>query len=342
MTERTELLRVTDLKVYFAQSKGVVIRRKTGTVRAVDGVSFSVYRGETLGVVGESGSGKTSLGRAILQLRRPTSGSVTFEGIELTELKGQALRRLRRKTQMIFQDPYASLNPRMTVGQILAEPIRLHGLAKGPGVRERVNELLVLVGLNPSFAQRYPHQFSGGQRQRVGIARALAVNPTFLVCDEPVSALDVSIRAQLINLLEDLQQRLNLTYLFIAHDLSVVRHISNRVAVMYLGKLVEVADSDDVYEEPLHPYTQALLSAVPVPDPHIERRRRRLPVTGDIPSALNPPSGCHFRTRCPYAQQRCADEEPPLLEARDGHSVACHFWQQIAAARPAVSVKEVS
>lgn len=342
MTEPAELLRVTDLKVHFTQSKGVVIRRKTGTVLAVDGVSFSVYRGETLGVVGESGSGKTSLGRAILQLRRPTSGSVTFEGIELTELKGQALRRLRRKTQMIFQDPYASLNPRMTVGQILAEPIRLHGLGKGPEVRERVNELLVLVGLNPSFAQRYPHQFSGGQRQRVGIARALAVNPTFLVCDEPVSALDVSIRAQLINLLEDLQQRLKLTYLFIAHDLSVVRHISDRVAVMYLGKLVEVADSDDLYEEPLHPYTQALLSAVPVPDPQIERRRRRLPVKGDIPSALNPPSGCHFRTRCPYAQQRCTDEEPPLLEARDGHSVACHFWQQIAAAGPAVSVKEVS
>ena len=342
MTEPTELLRVTNLKVYFARSRGVLLKRNTGMVRAVDDVSFSVYRGETLGVVGESGSGKTTLGRAILQLRRPTSGSVTFEGVELTTLKGQALRRLRRKTQMIFQDPYASLNPRMTVGQILAEPVRLHKLATGRAVGERVDELLGLVGLSTKFAHRYPHQFSGGQRQRVGIARALAVNPTFLVCDEPVSALDVSIRAQLINLLEDLQHRLHLTYLFIAHDLSVVRHISNRVAVMYLGKLVEVAGSDDLYEDPLHPYTQALLSAVPVPDPQIERRRKRLPVTGDIPSAFNPPSGCHFRTRCPYAQQRCSEEEPPLIEARSGHTVACHFWEQISAARSAVSVKEVS
>jgi oligopeptide transport system ATP-binding protein len=342
MSRPDELLRVTNLKVYFAQSRGVILKRNTGTVRAVDDVSFSVFRGETLGVVGESGSGKTTLGRAILQLRRPTSGSVTFEGVELTKLRGNALRRLRRQTQMIFQDPYASLNPRMTVGQILAEPIRLHKLAMGQAVGERVDELLGLVGLSTKFAHRYPHQFSGGQRQRVGIARALAVNPTFLVCDEPVSALDVSIRAQLINLLEDLQHRLDLTYLFIAHDLSVVRHISNRVAVMYLGKLVEVAGSDDLYEEPLHPYTQALLSAVPVPDPQIERLRKRLPVTGDIPSAFNPPSGCHFRTRCPYAQQLCSEEEPPLIEARSGHTVACHFWEQISAARSAVSVKEVS
>jgi len=342
MSEPDELLRVTNLKVHFAQSRGVILKRNTGTVRAVDDVSFSVFRGETLGVVGESGSGKTTLGRAILQLRRPTSGSVTFEGVELTKLRGNALRRLRRQTQMIFQDPYASLNPRMTVGQILAEPIRLHKLAMGRAVGERVDELLGLVGLSTKFAHRYPHQFSGGQRQRVGIARALAVNPTFLVCDEPVSALDVSIRAQLINLLEDLQHRLDLTYLFIAHDLSVVRHISNRVAVMYLGKLVEVAGSDDLYDEPLHPYTQALLSAVPVPDPQIERLRKRLPVTGDIPSAFNPPSGCHFRTRCPYAQQLCSEEEPPLIEARSGHTVACHFWEQISAARSAVSVKEVS
>ena len=342
MSRPDELLRVTNLKVYFAQSRGVILKRNTGTVCAVDDVSFSVFRGETLGVVGESGSGKTTVGRAILQLRRPTSGSVTFEGVELTKLRGNALRRLRRQTQMIFQDPYASLNPRMTVGQILAEPIRLHKLAMGRAVGERVDELLGLVGLSTKFAHRYPHQFSGGQRQRVGIARALAVNPTFLVCDEPVSALDVSIRAQLINLLEDLQHRLHLTYLFIAHDLSVIRHISNRVAVMYLGKLVEVAGSDDLYEEPLHPYTQALLSAVPVPDPQIERLRKRLPVTGDIPSAFNPPSGCHFRTRCPYAQQLCSEEEPPLIEARSGHTVACHFWEQISAARSAVSVKEVS
>lgn len=337
-----ELLRVTDLTVHFVQARGVVLRRQTGVVHAVDGVSFYVCRGETLGVVGESGSGKTTLGRAILQLRRPTSGSVLFEGVELTTLRGRRLRALRRKTQMIFQDPYASLNPRMTVKRILAEPIRLHKLAAGEALGRRVDELLSLVGLSARFGHRYPHQLSGGQRQRVGIARALAVDPIFLVCDEPVSALDVSIRAQLINLLEDLQQRLRLTYLFIAHDLSVVRHISNRVAVMYLGKLVEVANSDDLYEEPLHPYTLALLSAVPVPDPQVERKRRRLPVTGDIPSALNPPSGCRFRTRCPYAQQRCADEEPPLVEGRSGHSVACHYWEQIAAGRSPVTVKEVS
>ena len=337
-----ELLRVSNLKVYFTQTRGVLLRHGTGIVRAVDDVSFSLRRGETLGLVGESGSGKSSLGRAILQLRRPTSGSVLFEGVELTTLSGQRLRRLRRKTQMIFQDPYASLNPRMTVGRILAEPIRLHRLTSGAGVRRRVSELLHLVGLNPDFAHRYPHEFSGGQRQRIGIARALAVNPSLIVCDEPVSALDVSIRAQLINLLEDLQQRLQLTYLFIAHDLSVVRHISDVVAVMYLGKLVEVADSDDVYEDPLHPYTQALLSAVPIPDPDLERRRRRVRLEGDIPTALDPPSGCRFRTRCQYAQQRCSDEEPALVEVRSGHSVACHFWEQIAATRSAAMVKEVS
>ncbi len=336
------LLRADNLKVHFTQSRGVVLRRRTGVVRAVDGVSLSVRRGETLGLVGESGSGKSTLGRAILRLRRPTAGSVVFDGIDLTNLSGRDLRRVRRRMQMIFQDPHASLNPRMTVGRILAEPIKLHRLAKGAGVRRRVNELLALVGLNADFAGRYPHEFSGGQRQRIGIARALAVNPAFLVCDEPVSALDVSIRAQLINLLEDLQQRLQLTYLFIAHDLSVVRHISDRVAVMYLGKLMEVADSDDLYEEPLHPYTQALLSAVPVPDPSVERQRRALPLRGDVPSALNPPSACRFHTRCPYAQERCQVEEPPLLEARPGHSVACHFWEQIAASRGSLIEKEVS
>ena len=310
-------------------------------MRAVDGVSLSVRRGETLGLVGESGSGKSTLGRAILQLHRPTSGSVLFEGIELTRLRGRKLRRMRRKTQMIFQDPYASLNPRMTVGRILGEPIRLNGLMRGKQIQERVSQLLELVGLNPQFAGRYPHEFSGGQRQRIGVARALAVNPSFLVCDEPVSALDVSIRAQLINLLEDLQEALHLTYLFIAHDLSVVRHISDRVAVMYLGKLMEVASSDDLYDEPLHPYTQALLSAVPVPDPRLERERRRVPLAGDIPSALNPPSACRFHTRCPYVRERCRIEEPRLEEAGEGHSVACHYWEEIAAGRAALAHKEV-
>ncbi len=341
MTPSDELLRVDNIKVYFSQSRGVLLRRLTGTVRAVDGVSLSVRRGETLGLVGESGSGKSTLGRAILQLHRPTSGRVLFDGVELTKLRGRELRRVRRTTQMIFQDPYASLNPRMTVGRILAEPIRLHRLARGKQAQERVSQLLQLVGLNPQFAGRYPHEFSGGQRQRIAVARALAVNPSFLVCDEPVSALDVSIRAQLINLLKDLQETLHLTYLFIAHDLSVVRHISDRVAVMYLGKLMEVAASDDLYDEPLHPYTQALLSAIPVPDPRLERQRLRVQLVGDIPSALSPPPACRFHTRCPYVRERCRIEEPRLEVARGGHSVACHYWEEIAARRAALTRKEV-
>ncbi len=341
MSRDHPLLRVENLRVHFTVTTGVILRRSLGTVKAVDDVSFTIEQGETLGLVGESGSGKSTLGRAILQLRRPTSGTVLFAGREMTRLRRGELRRLRQKTQMIFQDPYASLNPRMSVGRILAEPLRLHHLARGRQVSERVAELLTVVGLSREHASRYPHEFSGGQRQRIGIARALAVNPTLLICDEPVSALDVSIRAQLINLLEELQQKLGLTYLFIAHDLSVVRHISNRVAVMYLGKLMEVADSDQLYDRPLHPYTQALLSAVPVPDPRIERRRVRVAISDQIPSPLDPPAGCRFHTRCPYAQERCRVEEPRLKLAASGHTVACHFWEEIVAARQRPVVEEV-
>ncbi|HID34830.1 MAG TPA: ATP-binding cassette domain-containing protein, partial [Anaerolineae bacterium] len=291
------LLEVKDLKMYFPITKGIIIQRKIADVKAVDGLSFNIKRGETLGLVGESGCGKSTTGRAILQLYRPTAGSVKFEGKELTTMKGETLRRQRREMQMIFQDPYASLNPRLTVGNIIGEPLEVHNLAKGKEKRERVQELLKLVGLNPYFINRYPHEFSGGQRQRIGIARALAVNPKFIVADEPISALDVSIQAQIVNLLEDLQADLGLTYLFIAHDLSMVRHISDRVAVMYLGKIVELTDHETLYENPLHPYTKALLSAVPIPDPYIEEKRQRIVLEGDVPSPTNPPSGSNFRTR---------------------------------------------
>ena len=317
------LIEINDLEMHFPINRGVIIQRRVGTVKAVDGVSFSIKQGETLGLVGESGCGKSTTGRAILQLYRPTKGSVIFEGQDLTKLKGEELRKMRRSVQMIFQDPYASLNPRMTVGDIIAEPIRVHKLRQGKAVRQRVEELLGLVGLNPAFANRYPHEFSGGQRQRIGIARALAVEPSFVVCDEPVSALDVSIQAQIVNLLEELQDKLGLTYLFIAHDLSVVKHISDRVAVMYLGKVVELADGEQLYSLPLHPYTQALLSAVPIPDPRIEQQRRRIILQGDVPSPLNPPSGCHFHTRCPLAIQKCKEEEPEFIDYGDGHFAAC-------------------
>jgi oligopeptide/dipeptide ABC transporter ATP-binding protein len=319
------LLEVRDLVKHYTVSVGLFGRR-VAVVRAVDGVSFTVRRGETLGLVGESGCGKTTTGRCILQLERPTSGSVLFQGHDLTRLPAEALRPLRRRLQVIFQDPYSSLNPRMTVGQIVGEPLAVHRLIPDAVARaRRVHELLGQVGLLPQHARRYPHELSGGQRQRVGIARALALEPHLIVCDEPVSALDVSIQAQIINLLEDLQRQLGLTYLFVAHDLSVVRHISDRVAVMYLGKIVELADRKALYEEPLHPYTRALLSAVPIPDPEVEARRERMVLRGEVPSPLAPPAGCVFHPRCPVAVARCQTDVPALREIRPGHWAACHL-----------------
>jgi oligopeptide transport system ATP-binding protein len=334
------LVRVDRLRMYFPVSSGWMFGRQAAFVQAVDDVSFEVRRGETLGLVGESGSGKTTVGRTMLQLYRPTGGSVIYDGVDLTALRGEQLRRRRRDFTMIFQDPYASLDPRARVVDIVAEPLEVHGLASGAARRERVLELLRQVGLNPAFAERYPHEFSGGQRQRIGIARALAASPRFIVCDEPISALDVSIQAQIINLLERLQDELGLTYLFIAHDLSVVRHICDRVAVMYLGKIVEIAPRAPLYERPRHPYTKALLSAVPVPDPRIERTRERIILTGDVPSPINPPRGCRFHPRCPFAQPRCAEEEPPLAPSDDPEQqVACHYWREIEAGgiRPATA-----
>lgn len=319
------ILKVRDLKKHFPINAGAVIQRQVGAVKAVDGISFDLYKGETLGVVGESGCGKSTAGRTILQLYRPTSGSVVFEGKELTTTKGEELRKMRQRMQIIFQDPYASLNPRMTVGNIISEPLRIHKLKQGAEMREYVEHLLERVGLNPYYINRYPHEFSGGQRQRIGIARALALSPSFIVADEPISALDVSIQAQVVNLLEDLQEELNLTYLFIAHDLSMVRHICDRVAVMYLGKIVELAETDELYDNPLHPYTQSLLSAVPVPDPEVEEKRQRIILKGDLPSPANPPHGCNFNTRCPVPFDLCRDEpDPELIEVSPGHWVACH------------------
>ncbi len=317
------LLDVQHLKMLFPITQGLIRQRVTGYVHAVDGVDFSIQRGETLGLVGESGCGKSTTGRAVLQLYRPSEGHVYFHGRDLTTMSREQLRLERRRLQIIFQDPYASLNPRMTVADIVGEPLRVHKLAHGPGLIKRVRELLGTVGLNPGFANRYPHEFSGGQRQRIGIARALAVEPEFIVADEPISALDVSIQAQIINLLQDLQGEFKLTYLFIAHDLSVVRHISDRIAVMYLGKIVEIADRLDLYRNPLHPYSQALLSAVPIPDPVAERSRRRIILQGDVPSPVNPPSGCRFRTRCPIAIKECAEVVPALEEKTPGHFAAC-------------------
>jgi oligopeptide transport system ATP-binding protein len=321
------LVEVKGLKKHFPITSGLIIQRQVGAVKAVDGVDFTVYEGETLGLVGESGCGKSTTGRTVLQLYKPTEGSVVFEGKELTTMGADDLRKTRRRMQMIFQDPYASLNPRMTVGNIVSEPLKIHNVMPNKNeMQEFVESLLERVGLNPYFINRYPHEFSGGQRQRIGIARALALRPSFIVADEPISALDVSIQAQVVNLLEDLQHEFGLTYLFIAHDLSMVRHICSRVAVMYLGKIVEMGSVDEVYDNPLHPYTQSLLSAVPVPDPLLEKKRQRIILTGDVPSPARPPIGCNFNTRCPVAVAGICYQEPdpPLVELSPGHFVACH------------------
>lgn len=319
------LVHVENLKKYFPVRRGLIIERVTGWVKAVDGISFDIYKGETLGLVGESGCGKTTAGRTILGLYPSTSGSVTVCGIEVHRANREELKLLRRKAQMIFQDPYASLNPRWTVSAIIEEPLRVHHLLPDEKARsERVRELMLKVGLSPRLINRFPHEFSGGQRQRIGVARALASDPEFIVCDEPISALDVSIQAQVVNLLEDLQDNFNLTYLFIAHDLSMVRHICDRVAVMYLGFIVEMADRDELYESPLHPYTQALLSAVPIPDPAKDRARKRILLTGDVPSPINPPGGCRFHPRCWIAKEHCKVETPQWRELKPNHWVACH------------------
>ena len=318
------LVSVRGLKKHFPIKKGILIQRQVGSVKAVDDVSFEIFQGETLGLVGESGCGKTTTGRTLLQLYRPTAGKVYYEGVDLTITKGATLRKMRQVMQMIFQDPYASLNPRWTISRIIGEPMRVHKLYPPKEQTERVKELLELVQLNQLYLNRYPHEFSGGQRQRIGVARALASNPKFIVCDEPISALDVSIQAQVVNLLEDLQDRLGLTYLFIAHDLSMVRHICDRVAVMYLGVIVELSDRQRLYDEPLHPYTQALLSAVPIPDPKKTRARKRTILTGDPPSPANPPAGCRFHPRCPIAKPHCQTLVPEWREISPGHWVACH------------------
>jgi len=329
IAENNKLVQILNLKKYFPINEGLLIQRHAGDIKAVDDVSFDIFQGETLGLVGETGCGKTTVGRTLLYLYEPTAGQVLFDNVDLTTLGESKLRHVRSRMQMIFQDPYASLNPRMTVGSILASPLEVHGMVRGKEKRERVQELLRLVGLNPDFVNRYPHEFSGGQRQRIGIARALALNPDLVVCDEPISSLDVSIQAQVVNLLEELQDRLGLTYLFIAHDLSMVRHISDRMAVMYLGKIVELTNRNEIYLHSTHPYTKALMSAVPVPDPDIAKTRHRIILEGDIPSPAHPPVGCNFNTRCPIAGEICYQEDPVYREIDDKHWVACHFAEKI-------------
>jgi oligopeptide/dipeptide ABC transporter ATP-binding protein len=339
--ERGEpLVRLTGIKKYFPITQGIIFQREVGRVHAVDGVDLEVFPGETLGIVGETGCGKSTLARVICRLLAVTEGRIEFEGQDITDWKGDRLRRLRREIQMIFQDPYSSLNPRKRVGAIIGDPFDIHGIADGKERKKRVQELMEVVGLNPEHYNRFPAEFSGGQRQRIGVARALALRPRLIICDEPVSALDVSIQAQVINLLEDLQNEYNLTYVFIAHDLSVVRHVSDRVGVMYLGKIVELADARRLYAEPKHPYTGALLSAVPVPDPDTAQQRERVILLGDVPSPIDPPSGCRFHPRCPKAQERCVVEVPPLERKASGDLAACHFpiepGENLAEARPGI------
>jgi oligopeptide transport system ATP-binding protein len=326
------LIDVRDLKMYFPLTQGIILQRVVGHVRAVDGISFSIERGKTMGLVGESGSGKTTIGRTIIRLYKPTSGQILFGDQDLAKLDGEDLRQLRRRVQMVFQDPFASLNPRYTIGSLVSEPMHVYHVGSRAEIRERTEELLKVVGLRPEYIDRYPHEFSGGQRQRIAVARALSINPEFVIADEPVSALDVSIRAQVLNLLQRLQEQFNLTYLFVSHDLSVVRHVADRIAVMYLGKIVELADRDELYKTPKHPYTRALLSAIPIPDPRIEKRRQRIILSGDLPSPINIPKGCRFHTRCPMAQEICRTEEP-AFERKQGreHFAACHFSDQVEA-----------
>jgi oligopeptide/dipeptide ABC transporter ATP-binding protein len=324
------LVDVRDLKMHFPLTRGIVLQRVVGYVRAVDGVSFSIERGKTLGLVGESGSGKTTIGRTIVRLYKPTGGQVMFGDVNLATLNGEPLRQMRRRVQMVFQDPFASLNPRFTIGSLIAEPMHIYKVASHKEIRDRTSELLRVVGLRAEYIDRYPHEFSGGQRQRIAVARALSINPEFVIADEPVSALDVSVRAQVLNLLQNLQERFNLTYLFVSHDLSVVRHVADRIAVMYLGKIVELSDRDELYRAPRHPYTRALLSAIPIPDPQIEKRRQRIILSGDLPSPIKLPSGCRFHTRCPMAQDICREVEP-VFEAKEGHEhyAACHFSEKV-------------
>ncbi len=325
------LVDVRDLKMHFPLTQGIIVQRVIGYVRAVDGVSFSIERGQTMGLVGESGSGKTTIGRTIVRLYKPSAGQIMFGDKDMAPMGGEELRQLRRRVQMIFQDPFASLNPRFTIGSLIAEPMHIYRIGSNKEINDRTVELLRVVGLRSEYIDRYPHEFSGGQRQRIAVARALSINPEFVIADEPVSALDVSVRAQVLNLLQRLQQQFNLTYLFVSHDLSVVRHVADRIAVMYLGKIVELADRDELYASPKHPYTQALLSAIPIPDPKIEKRRQRIILSGDLPSPINIPTGCRFHTRCPMAQQICREVEPPF-EAKEGHEhyAACHFSESVS------------